>query len=384
MFGKSGGRGRAKGDVLGAIEIPLTGWTMPDGPFMASGWALDPAAPLQAVLLEFGGRRTELARVGIVRTDVAEKHPAVAHARTCGWRATFDARGLPEGEGDLRLIAVTADGRALTLAAVRVRKGAAGERGARPRAAFTIVQNEPVYLPIWIGYYARFFDAADLYVLDHDSTDGSAAAQAGRARIVPIHRSRSFDHSWMKQTVEAFQSFLLQSYETVVFAEVDEFLVADPARYRDLGEYLERFEGIAARATGYNVVHHEGEAPLDFARPILAQRRHWHPAPMYNKRLIARAPLHWSIGFHDEFNAPEATPDPALFLAHLHRVDFGYCLARHEASARRKWSEYDVQAMHGNQNRLVDPAQFRQWFYAGDDLAGCPREDIPERIRPVF
>ena len=39
----------------------------------------------------------------------------------------------------------------------------------RTRAAFTIVQNEPDWLPVWLRYYSRHFDARDLFVLDHDS-----------------------------------------------------------------------------------------------------------------------------------------------------------------------------------------------------------------------
>ena len=50
----------------------------------------------------------------------------------------------------------------------------------RRKAAFTIVKNEPVMLPIWLSYYSKHFDLQDLYVLDHQSTDGSTAAKARR------------------------------------------------------------------------------------------------------------------------------------------------------------------------------------------------------------
>ena len=45
------------------------------------------------------------------------------------------------------------------------------------RAVVTIVHNEPVFLPIWLGYYSRFFAAEDIYVLDNESTDGSTDAR---------------------------------------------------------------------------------------------------------------------------------------------------------------------------------------------------------------
>ena len=41
------------------------------------------------------------------------------------------------------------------------------------RAVITIVHNEPVFLPIWLAYYSRFFAPDEIYVFDHESTDGS-------------------------------------------------------------------------------------------------------------------------------------------------------------------------------------------------------------------
>src|SRR5580704_6832116 len=99
----------------------------------------------------------------------------------------------------------------------------------RKRAAFTIVQNEPVFLPVWLQYYGRYFDRTDLYVLDHDSDDGSTAGVGERSNLLRVHRDKSFDHAWLAGTVAAFQAFLLRSYERVLFAETDEIVVADPS-----------------------------------------------------------------------------------------------------------------------------------------------------------
>ena len=49
----------------------------------------------------------------------------------------------------------------------------------RRAAVFTIVQNEPVFLPIWERYYQRHFDRDDIFVLDHDSTDPTTIASDG-------------------------------------------------------------------------------------------------------------------------------------------------------------------------------------------------------------
>ncbi len=270
-------------------------------------------------------------------------------------------------------------------AAVEVRTAASipSQTGARARAAFTIVKNEPVMLPIWLDYYGRYFEPDDLYVLDHDSSDGSTTGLEGRCRVVPVHREASFDHRWLRSTVESFQGFLLGSYGTVLFTEVDEFVVADPRSYDGLDAYIERLEGPAARCAGFNVVHKPDELPLRFDAPLLEQRRYWHASQQYSKRLLTRMQLRWSEGFHEEYNAPDDPPDPALMLVHLHRIDYDTCLARHRAAAARDWSEEDVILGYGAQNRVTEPDEFEQWFRQGPDL-DAPRELIPEHVRPLL
>jgi glycosyl transferase family 2 len=259
--------------------------------------------------------------------------------------------------------------------------------GARRRAAFTISQNEPLMLPIWLDYYGRYFDADDLYVIDHDSTDGSTSDLEDRCRVVPVHRLVAFDHHWLKTTVEAFQAFLLRSYDTVLFAEVDELVVADPNRHSGLDSYIDGLALPAARCVGFNVVQQADEPPLRFDRPLLAQRRYWQASPYYSKRLLSRVPLRWADGFHEEYSAPDDPPDPALVLVHLHRIDYDACLARHRSSAAREWNEADAQqAVDGRGSRtaasIADPIEFEEWFRRGPDL-DSPRELIPEQFRGV-
>jgi hypothetical protein len=253
----------------------------------------------------------------------------------------------------------------------------------RNRAVFTIVQNEPVFLPIWLAYYGRFFVASDTYVLDHDSTDGSTTSAQSSSNVLGIHREKSFDHDWLRSTVTSFQHFLLNSYENVLFTEVDEFVVADPTRYSGLDDYIERFDRDAVRCTGFNVVHYpEEEAPLAFDKPILDQRKYWHGSENFSKSLLSKVPLSWGRGFHKNRVHVELEPDPELLLIHLHRVDYDYCLDRHRANAAMDWNEADLKAGHGAQNRLVHPRKFKKWFFRGADDAD--RELIPERFKSAL
>jgi hypothetical protein len=254
----------------------------------------------------------------------------------------------------------------------------------RRRAAFTIVQNEPVFLPLWLAYYGRFFEPCDLYVLDHDSTDGSTHGLEGRCHVVPVHREFTSDHHWLRSTVEAFQASLLERYETVLFAESDEIIVTDPDQYGGLDDYLARLAGPVARCSGFNVVHQPGEPAVDLGRPLLAQRRTWHAAPLFCKTLVSRVPLRWVTGFHHEVSRDEAMPDPHLFLVHLHRLDYSLCQERHRIRAQKKWNPQDVQLGYGTHNMIVEDEAFRKWFYEGPQIADSKPEPIPERLRSVF
>lgn len=358
---------------------------MARGAVRVSGWVFDEAGLLETALLVVDDGPGTPVRLGVWRPDVGEAFPSVPHASSSGFEGTVDLRAAAGGTSRIALLVRLGDGMWREAAAVEVQIAApTRERdGARLRAAFTIVHNEPVMLPLWLDYYARHFDADDLYVLDHDSTDGSTADLDGRCHVVPVHRKAAFDHHWLKLTVEQFQAFLLRSYDAVLFAEVDEFVLADPRRYAGLGAYIAELTRPAARCAGFNVVHQPDEPPLRFDPPLLAQRRYWHASLLYSKRLLSRIPLRWSDGFHNEYNAPDDPPDPELLLIHLHRVDHDMSLARHQAAVARDWNEADIVNGYGVQNRIVDPREFEDWFYRGADL-DAPPELIPEHIRSAL
>lgn len=349
-----------------------------------SGWALDETAPLRAVLLTMNDVIIATALPGVARDDLAAAYPTVRHAADCGWRAVLDLRGFAPGPGTVGLTALTAAGTAVPLAAVEVELTGETLGARRERCVFTIAQNEKLFLPLWLGYYSHHFEPADIFVLDHDSTDGSTAGLAGRCNVVQVHHSTSFDHNWLKTTVEHFQSFLLGSYEAVLFAEADEFVMAHPERYAGLADYIRRMPGPVARCQGFDVVQDAAEPALRCDEPLLRQRAWWHPSPDYSKTLLAKTPLIWTRGFHDLQSRPAPPPDPDLVLAHLHRVDYASCAARHEAAARRAWSAEDVAQGLGRQNMIFEPAAFRRWFYEEADSRNAPRVQIPDMFRKAF
>src|SRR5947209_8442416 len=97
----------------------------------------------------------------------------------------------------------------------------APNRGTRSRALITMVHNEPVFLPLWLGYYSRFFKPQDIYVFDNESDDGSTDRE-GFVRI-PVRHSH-VDHTWMVRTIQDLQHELLDRYDMVLVTDVDEIV----------------------------------------------------------------------------------------------------------------------------------------------------------------
>jgi hypothetical protein len=368
----------------GGIDEPKRGELITRNCIPVYGWALDAAAPLRAVLLTLDDQVIATATLDIARPDLGTVFPGLPHAATCGWYVVLDLRQHLQDRAVLGITALTAAGDAIPLANVEIRLQGEPEGARRPRCVFSMVQNESHYLPIWLSYYGRHFDAADIFVLDHNTTDGSTTGLEDRCHVIPIHRDMSFDNYWIKGTIESFQSFLLKSYETVLYADADEFVIANPSLYEGLGDYIQRMRGPLARCLGFEVVHYPEEPALRFDQPLLAQRHYWHRSRAYSKTLISKIPLTWAVGLHGTLLPLSGPPDPDLILAHLHRVDFEYCQARHVATAHRKWNEADVARGHGRQSRIFEPEPFRRWFYEDADLEGAPREPIPEVYRKAF
>jgi hypothetical protein len=254
----------------------------------------------------------------------------------------------------------------------------------RRTALMTMVRNETVFLPIWLGYYSRYFAPEDIYVLDHGSTDGSTE-RGGFVRIPVEHET--VDHAWRVEAVEAEQRRLLGSYDAVLSVDCDELVVPDPEYWGPLDQYLEGFQEEWVNCLGYEVLHlRDREPPIDLDRPLLEQRDAWIAADGYDKPALATAPVSWKPGFHNRTDG-KLNIDPDLRLIHLHRLDYDLCHARHLDWRSREWSEQDLSEGWAAHNRIADDEQFEQWFYSGNCAEGEKEivvERIPEKWKGAF
>jgi hypothetical protein len=280
----------------------------------------------------------------------------------------------------------------------------------RPAAVFTIVREEPVFLPIWLRYYSCHFSAEDIYVLHHTVPGGPEDRCCdGLACNVEQRPNALFDPVWLGRVVSEKQTELLSRYRAVLFAEVDEIVLPTEGTLRDTVEEFAQQDGgadgaaAAVACTGWEVcerlqprsartpglrpdrafcgasrqqLHHEfgREPPIDLSRPLLAQRGRWHRNTLYDKALLARAPLTYSLGFHT-CEEPAARRE-GLLLLHLHKYDFQAYIARHEARAAMQHAPDAVANGWNTHYRATGSALMAQYLQTP-----APLESIPEWLR---
>ena len=164
-------------------------------------------------------------------------------------------------------------------------------------AAMTFVYNESVNLPIWIKYYGSQFGEQNLYVVDRGSDDGSTE-NLGNVNVVRVPR-HEFDEDQKTSFMSSFHSALLNFHKTVVMTDCDEIIAPDPAKYRNLADYIDRVDFEYVNAIGLDILHiMSEEGPLDLSRTILSQRRYGCFHSPSCKQLLSRVPMSWLPGFH--------------------------------------------------------------------------------------
>jgi hypothetical protein len=229
-----------------------------------------------------------------------------------------------------------------------------------PLAVVTMVYNEPDFLPVWATHYRAAVGAEHCYVVDHGSDDGSIeASEPFNSRRLP--RS-PLDEVWRANLVSHMCNDLLDRYDAVAYADVDELLVADPRRFTGLIELSRSTEADVLTAFGADVLEVRGDRILDLTRPISARRRWMRPFSSLCKPALIRRPVRWSPGFR-EADAPSVFD--GFYLFHIAYVDNGI-------TARRQAKRRLVQrsAGHGGQHG-ISPDEILQMI---KDSAELPRD----------
>ena len=241
-------------------------------------------------------------------------------------------------------------------------------------AVFTIVKNESYFLPIWIKHYKKYFSNSDIYVLNHQSNDGSTDNLD--VNVIEVVNELAFDHQWLVNTVGSFQSKLLQEYNCVIFAESDELIYSIDKNLNDTIDDFISSDFNYVKCKGYEVIQDlENEKSITEEDSIFDNRDNWYECSLYNKPLLSKVPLNWAWGFHNLSHYPETDPigTYGLTLCHLHRVDFEFMLKRHEERAK-KWNlKNDGNA--GAHHRICDRDELLKFFNdVNSEIVKIPKE----------
>lgn len=253
--------------------------------------------------------------------------------------------------------------------------------GKRKCAIFVMVQNENIFLPMWLKYYSNFFDGEDIYVFDHRSTDTSVQESAAKFSFnaIRLEYPFSFDHQWFQYVAQNTVVRLLEFYDYVIFNDIDEILFIKNKQYKNLGEYIHKLDKERVRCIGYDLIHVTGkEKPFNFKKPVLSQRKYWYRTRLYDKTLITSTPIHWNIGFHSTKES-EVFWNKDLFLIHLHKLDYDMCEKKSFERSKLPWTDMDKENKWGWQNRITDAEKFREYFYHWPN--GIEIVKIPRAIR---
>jgi hypothetical protein len=206
--------------------------------------------------------------------------------------------------------------------------------GMRKVAAVCMVFNEPDYLPIWIRHYSRHVGAENCFVIDHGSTDGSTE-NLGAVNVLRLPRS-PYDPVQQSDFNSKFCASLLCWYDWILYSDVDEIFLPDPAVAGTLLEYCQNPLPEVVTAIGMNVLHaFPEEGDIDLARPITEQRRYAAVSSPVSKPNLLRRPVTWSPGSHSG-NCRTVFDD--LYMFHLRWFDLGLGMQRLDRTRKMAWA----------------------------------------------
>lgn len=250
----------------------------------------------------------------------------------------------------------------------------------QPWAIFTIVREENFYLPIWYRYYSQFLPDCDIHIIHHVPAATSPKKQKTPDTCCDFLRDKQckiyvedqelFSSRWIRDMVKKYQSLLLQSYEAVIFTDVDEIITVHPnSGFSGLGQFMDSFlldkKHTNWRVTAYSVIHMPdlGEAPFDFSNRIFEQRMYWYRDEYYDKPLISKVPLDYELGHHTAPNM-NLEHNPHLYMIHLHQFDFDWYIQRHQRWANEfKVSTEDLNNTFNSHYRLADREKLIFQYY---------------------
>lgn len=192
-------------------------------------------------------------------------------------------------------------------------------------AAITMTRDSGPMLRRWVDHHAAQVGGFEhLFIVDDHSEDGSTdGLESLGCNVIrlPYLEKYGFEQARMG-IVSGLARSLLFAYDAVLFADADEFVVADPKVHASLRHFAAARPGRdAVGVLGYNVIHHLGaEGPLDLSGPpLLRQREFARFTPLMCKPALKWVAADWGHASHGI--RVRYALDPELFMFHLKYAD---------------------------------------------------------------
>lgn len=235
-------------------------------------------------------------------------------------------------------------------------------------ACLTMVRDEPFFLPIWCRYYGDLFGAENLFVIDHNSTEPAKSyVPDTRINTIRIPHDQALDVSHRFALVTNTVHMLKLYYDVVIYNDVDEIFLPDPAVYPDLTAYLAHRMGHIPKGCsgvagmGVELLHdHTNEPAFDVTQPVLQQRSLFNYEPWYAKPHILLDPC--EVGAHG-IDKPWML-DRDLLVCHLRFVD------REELIRRQRVRNAAYQKGLAANQSPQDPQPQSHWAKPADQAYG--------------
>lgn len=223
------------------------------------------------------------------------------------------------------------------MVAVSVHQPTTRAAGGPRVAVLTMVRDEARLLPRWVAHYGRHVGVENLVVLDDNSTDGSTDDLPCTTYRLPPPPWKQGWGSTRQKLVNGLAKGLLACNDVVVFTDVDEFLLPDPAKHDGLLDYLAaRADRRIVAPLALEVLHNARvEGALHPDLPLLDQRRFVKFSPGMCKPLVKRVPQPWQHAFHGMAVPFEVDRD--LWMLHLKYADVEWL----ETSAEQRRSAFE-------------------------------------------
>ncbi len=213
-------------------------------------------------------------------------------------------------------------------------------------AVFTRIYNDKLFTDLFCNHYSQLTDPIHIYLIDHDSEDGSVQEMAAKHGCQFVRIPRGFsDESNMRQYCEYFQRFLLTKYKWVIYADIDELIIhEDGMNHLKTALINDSWQGVYAPEHGYEVFHHpDAELELDYSKPLASQRNFLHPNKSYAKPTVASEKAFWGPGFHYALNINQKVM-PKLWMIHLAHMSVENTLNRELTRMKQQRSAGDKAA----------------------------------------